>query len=145
MDDLLVPRSNMYKYVALSGVTIVIVTLIFSISQLYRIDDQILAARERVAVMNARLEASGDAGDETPPPELERRLDRIRLDSARNRIEVLENRSLELRQWATILFTIGVVVAAFGFTNWYRKIQMPLERIIQRRSERQVEGADARR
>lgn len=140
--NLPVPRSNMYKYVALSGVAIIIVTLVFSVSQLFRIHDQILEAEERVAIMTARLEVGKNADGGNPRSELEQELDRIRLESAQRRLEVLNDRSLEMREWATIVFTIGIAVTAFGFTRWYRKIQMPMERIAQHQAEQYVTKAD---
>lgn len=145
MQELPIPASNMYKSVALSGVAIVIVTLVFSISELFDIHDQVLEAEERVEVMKARLEAGrGPEGGE-PASELEQTLNRIRLDSAEKHLEVLRDRSLELREWATILFTIGIAVSAFGFTRWYRKIQMPMERIAQHQAEQYIARADTER
>jgi len=142
MDYLPIARSNMYKYLALSGVAIIIVTLVFSVSELFRIGDQVLEAEERVAIMKARLEAGENIEDSEAGTELEQELDRIRLASAERRLDVLNNRSLELREWATILFTIGIAVSAFGFTRWYRKIQMPMERIANQQAEQHVSKAD---
>lgn len=142
MTDLPILRSNMYKYVALSGVAIIIVTLVFAVSELFRIGDQILAAEERIAIVGSRLEAGQDAAGGEPGSELEQKLDRIRLEAAEKRLDVLKNRSLELREWATILFTVGVAVTAFGFTRWFRKIQLPMERIVQQRAEQYVTRAD---
>lgn len=145
MQELPIPASNMYKSVALSGVAIVIVTLVFSISELFDIHDQVLEAEERVEIMRARLESGrGPEGNE-PASELEQSLNRIRLDSAEKHLEVLRDRSLELREWATILFTIGIAVSAFGFTRWYRKIQMPMERIARHQAEQYITRADTER
>lgn len=140
--DTPVLRSNMYKYLALTGVVMIVVTLVFSVSQLFTIGDQILEAEERIDIMTARLEAGRNTAGEAPGSALEQKLDRIHLTAAEKRLEVLNNRSLELREWATILFTVGIVVAAFGFTRWYRKIQMPMERIVQHQAEQQVTRAD---
>lgn len=142
MDRLPIPESNMYKYVALSGVAVVIVTLVFAVSELFDIHDQVLDAEERVEIMNARLEAGRNPGGIEPASDLEQTLNRIRLASAEKRLETLKDRSLELREWATLLFTLGVVVAAFGFTRWYRKIQMPMERIAQQQAEQYINRAD---
>jgi hypothetical protein len=143
MNELPIPRSNMYKYVALSGVAIIIVTLVFTVSRLYDIEDQILAAEERIEIMTARLEAGkGPEGGE-PGSELEQTLNRIRLDAANKQLEALKSRSLALREWATILFTLGIVVAAYGFTRWYRKIQMPMERIAHHQAEQYAAGIDS--
>lgn len=142
MEELPIPSSNMYKYVALSGVAIIIVTLVFSVSQLFHIHDQILEAEERVDITTARLEAGGNPEGGEPASELDQTINGIRLDAAKKRLEILKNRSLELREWATILFTVGLVVAAFGFTRWYRKIQMPMEKIAQHRAEQHVTGTD---
>ncbi|HSH42583.1 MAG TPA: hypothetical protein VK973_10720 [Arenicellales bacterium] len=142
MEDLPIPASNMYKHVALSGVAIVLVTLVFAVSELFDIHDQILEAEERVEVMTARLEAGRNPGGDEPATELEQTLNRIRLDAASKRLDTLRDRSLELREWSTILFTIGIAVSAFGFTRWYRKIQMPMEQVAQRRAEQHVTRAD---
>jgi len=142
MEDLPIPASNMYKYVALSGVAIVIVTLVFAVSELFDINDQVLEAEERVELMTARLEAGRNPEGREPASELEQTLNQIRLDSASKRLDTLRDRSLELREWATILFTVGIAVSAFGFTRWYRKIQMPMERIAQRQAEQQVTSTD---
>jgi hypothetical protein len=132
----------MYKYIALCGVAIMAITLVFSVSELFRVEDQILSAKERIEIMTARLEAGKNTEGGEPGSELDQSLDRIRLESARTRLEVLENRSLEMRQWATISFTIGIVAAAFGFTRWYRKIQVPMERITRHQAEQYVTRAD---
>jgi len=145
MEDLPIPSSNMYKYVALSGVAILIVTLVFAVSELFRMNDQIMDAEERVAIMEARVAAGKDTNGDAPGGRLERELDQIRLESARKRLELLKGRSLELREWATILFTVGFAVAAYGFTRWFRKIQLPLERLAQRRAEQYVDRADTER
>ncbi len=135
MDRLPIPDSNMYKYVALSGVAVVIVTLVFSVSELFDIHDQVLDAEEQVEIMNARLEAGLDPAGGEPASDLDQTLNRIRLASAEKRLETLKDRSLELREWATLLFTLGVVVAAFGFTRWYRKIQAPMEQVARHQAE----------
>ena len=145
MEDMPVSSSNMYKYLALSGVVIIIVTLVFAVSELFDIHDQLLEAEERVEVMTARLEAGTNPEEEEPVSELEQQLNQIRLDSAERRLKVLKDRSLELREWATILFTVGIAVSAFGFTRWYRKIQMPMERIAQHQSEQYVARAKTER
>lgn len=135
MDRLPIPDSNMYKYVALSGVAVVIVTLVFAVSELFDIHDQVLDAEEQVEIMNARLEAGRDPAGGEPASDLDQTLNRIRLASAEKRLETLKDRSLELREWATLLFTLGVVVAAFGFTRWYRKIQVPMEQVARHQAE----------
>lgn len=140
--ELPIPRSNMYKYLALSGVAIIIVTLVFSVSQIFRIDNQILDTEERILVMEARLEAGKNAEGAEPRSELEQKLDEIRLEAARRKLEVLEERAFELKEWATILFTIGLAVAAYGFTRWYRKIQRPMELLAQHQTEQHVTKAD---
>jgi len=145
MDDLPIPSSNMYKYVALSGVAIIIVTLVFAVSEVFDIHDQVLKAEERVEVMTARLEAGKNPEGNEPASELEQQLNQIRLDAAEKQLQVLKDRSLELREWATILFTIGIAIAAFGFTRWYRKIQMPMERIAEHQSQQYVTRADTER
>lgn len=145
MDDLPIPSSNMYKYVALSGVAIIIVTLVFAVSEIFDIHDQVLKAEERVEVMTARLEAGMNPEGNEPASELEQQLNRIRLDAAEKQLQVLKDRSLELREWATILFTIGIAIAAFGFTRWYRKIQMPMERIAEHQAQQYVTRADTER
>ena len=145
MDDLPIPSSNMYKYVALSGVAIIIVTLVFAVSELFDIHDQVLKAEERAEVMTARLEAGKNPEGNEPASELEQQLNQIRLDAAEKQLQVLKDRSLELREWATILFTIGIAIAAFGFTRWYRKIQMPMERIAEHQSRQYVTRADTER
>lgn len=142
MEDLPIPSSNMYKYVAISGVAIIIVTLVFAVSELFDIHDQMLEAEERVAIMAARMEAGKGPDGGQPASELEQNLNQIRLDAAEKRLKTLKDRSLELREWATILFTIGIAVAAFGFTRWYRKIQLPMERIARHQSEQYVTRAD---
>jgi len=142
MEQLPISTSNMYKYVALSGVAIVIVTLVFAVSELFDIHDQMLVAEERVAVMDARVAAgkSPDGGESRT--ELQRTIDQLRLEAAQRRLDILENRSLELREWSTLLFTIGIAVSVFGFTRWYRKIQGPMERIAQQQAEQYVTRAD---
>lgn len=142
MEDLPIPTSNMYKYVALSGVVIIIVTLVFAVSELFDIHDQLLETEERVEIMSARLEAGRNPEGGEPASKLDQTLNRIRLDAAEKRLDTLENRSLELREWATILFTVGIAVSAFGFTRWYRKIQMPMERIAQHQAEQYLTRAD---
>lgn len=145
MDNLPIPSSNMYKYVALSGVAIVIVTLVFAVSQLFDIHDQLLEAEERVEIMSARLEAGRTPEGGKLASELDQRLNEIRLEAAQKRLEILKDRSLELREWATILFTIGIAVSAYGFTRWFRKIQLPMERIAQQQAEQHVTRADTER
>lgn len=140
--ELPIPRSNMYKYLALSGVAIIIVTLVFSVAQIFAIDNQILDAEERIQIMEARLEAGKKTDGAEPRSELDRKLDEIRLDAAERKLEVLQDRSLELKEWATLLFTIGLAVAAYGFTRWYRKIQRPMELLAQHRAEQYVTKAD---
>jgi len=141
--ELPIPRANMYKYAALSGVAIIIVTLVFSVSQIFRIEDHILDVEERILVMEARLQTGASADGGAPRSELDRKLDEIRLEAARRKLEVLENRAFELKEWATIAFTIGIAIAAYGFTRWYRKIQLPMERIAQHRSEQHVTQAES--
>lgn len=145
MEDLPIATSNMYKYVAISGVAIILVTLVFAVSELFDIHDQLLEAEEQVEVMSARLEAGKNPDGGEPASELDQTLNQIRLDAAEKRVETLKGRSLELREWATILFTIGIAVSAFGFTRWYRKIQLPMERIAQQRAEQHVTRADTGR
>lgn len=140
--ELPIPRSNMYKYLALSGVAIIIVTLVFSVAQIFEIDNQILDAEERILIMEARLEAGKNTDGAQARSELDQKLDEIRLEAARRKLGVLEDRSLELKEWATILFTVGLAVAAYGFTRWYRKIQRPMELIAQHRAEQHVTKAD---
>lgn len=140
--ELPIPRSNMYKYLAMSGVAVIIVTVVFSVAQIFEIDNQILDAEERIQIMEARLEAGKGAESDEPGSELDRKLDEIRLEAAKRKLEVLQDRSLELKEWATILFTIGLAIAAFGFTRWYRKIQRPMELIAQHRAEQHVTKAD---
>lgn len=145
MDNLPIPSSNMYKYVALSGVAIIIVTLVFAVSRLFDIHDQLLEVEERVEIMNARLEAGTNPEGGEPASELDQRLNQIHLDAARKRLEILKDRSLGLREWALILFTLGIVVSAYGFTRWFLKIQLPMERIARHQAEQYVTRADSER
>lgn len=141
MDDLPIPRSNIYKSIALSGVAVIIVTLVFLGLRIPEIDNQVLEAEERADIMTARLDADESTQGEKPRPALEQTLDRIRLESTRKRLEVLERSAAEMREWGLILVTIGVVLAAFGFSYWYRKIQLPMELIAQHRAQEYVAKA----
>jgi len=134
------PTDNLYKFMAISGVVLLIVAPLFW-AQFYITH----AERTRLALQALRIDLSPEHEYWNSKARIERgesvtdeqrklveKYDALRKESERVGSEFLvyDRFSYVVTGAAIILGVLGLVLTCFGFPLWYRKVQKPLDRIL---------------
>lgn len=149
-----IPTDNLYKFVALSGVLLVIVgygipaySLVRSSSlarpilreQVERIARQKVAISqyERSTAAYKKNDAAAGRALYDSASHLNDSLKRTSALADQAYDEVKEDRDLlaDFARLGFVLVAIGAFCAIWGFANWYTRLQKPLDEILQREAE----------
>ena len=129
------PTDNLYKFVALSGIFMVVVPTIFLNSELRHMNTkagEILAIQHQ-ATSNA--EALQVFGDKDSKNDYEQLIKIFELSKdARVETAALKARAKWVKSfhvWNLIITITGVFMAFWGFINWFKRVQKPLDKILQ--------------
>jgi septal ring factor EnvC (AmiA/AmiB activator) len=157
MDIPSVPTDNLYKFMALSGLAIVITCLYLFFSRADQLNERLYDVAERKSILEANIDAMNDEisklnrsiaelkkaadsrdvlaqltsrveeGEKIKSELLHTRKELIDLTAAAEVADMI--RSLQTKQAiAFMLFeTIGIVISGFGFMLWYTRVQKFLD------------------
>lgn len=143
MDLGVIPTDNLYKFLAISGLVLVIFSFVFANKLISRLRERLFEVQVDVAKINAELDflesqqgASPDLGGGTPvsDPLHSQREQKVALAVADIKMEQLEFLIRETRIATKGLILgvgIGGAMMVAGFTLWYEKLQKPLDQEIQ--------------
>lgn len=148
-----IPTDNLYKFIALSGIIIVLLSIYIPKVKIAEVTDKIIDAKESKLILVVKvnnLESQVDRFKDKFGPSIKEnkennkelkvenlygeldelndvlfllKIERIKQKAITERIEVLENRSVEIFRWSIITLFNGLVMAFFGFWLWYSKVQ----------------------
>jgi len=138
MNNLTPPTDNLYKFLAIAGVTLMIIGIISGVTKFnefsadsaqYTMDSA--ALRADVDTMNVRLKIA-EKSQKTSASE---------TNEIRNKLEAIERQRANLearfenekakvqdlhtqKKYVTSLVTVGLVAAVIGFVSWYFRVQV---------------------
>jgi len=139
------PTDNLYKFMAISGVVLLIVAPVFW-AQFYITH----AERTRLAIRALRIDLSPENEYWNAKARIERgesvtneqrklveKYDARKEESSRVGSEFLvyDRFSSVVTVIAIILWMFGLVLTPFGFWRWYQKVQKPLDRILAKQAK----------
>ncbi len=147
------PTDNLYKFLALSGVALVVFSFIFPLDrlaaiQLKRVEMQTQAEVLLVELSNLEKEVDRAAGREKVSDEVLKDLQARRLQLAIKHAEVNGAKAqvavlLEQfeRAWSVLIVGMfaGIALANVGFFLWYYRVQKPADLL----ARKQLEKTDA--
>ena len=136
-----IPTDNLYKFVALAGVALVLISLIYPEQALRDLGAKKIDSETQLRVLLAqadRLESELDLLETSKDVE-DKRLDRIKEQNDEIRINALkasgENQKIALyathhesvATYAKYLLILGSAMSFLGFFLWYRRVQRPAD------------------
>lgn len=132
------PTDNLYKFIAIFGLALIILGLVFSFYPLDYISIQLIRLNGELEALNAREEYLAN-GKPTEKELIEIRKElRKNLAEIKGKLEVisgLSKMSLRFSRYAAILTGFGLFLAGVGFYLWYVKFQKYQDKIIKSEAE----------
>ena len=148
-----IPTDNLYKFVALSGVALVLVSLIYPEQALRELGTRQIDSETQMQVLLAqadRLERELDLLDKSPDFEnkklelIKKQNDEIRVNAIRSSGENQKSALYEAHHervitYSKFLLAIGSAMSILGFFFWYRRVQKPADLAAADQSKSQSE------
>ena len=132
------PTDNLYKFIALSGLSIFLFSFFIPLYLNYSINQQIAEVLSDLHVVESKM----DRLENTPKdsPHFERRFKEVELlnDKVRKANELtkyLRLNQLSVLNYKYIGVTIGVFLSVLGFYLWYTRVQKYLDKELRNNSE----------
>jgi hypothetical protein len=141
MDFPSLPTDNLYKFLALSGLALILVSFVFPGNLINDLELKSVDAQTQInllafesSILERDVEAAGKK-DSLPPDEL------VKLDERRQRLkaklietEGQKNRLAVLVRQVRLTFNLfriggfaGLAMSSVGFLLWYRRVQKPAD------------------
>ncbi len=144
-----IPTDNLYKFVALSGIALVLVSLIYPEQAIRDLEVRIIDSETQTRVLLAqadRLEKDLDILEKTPDFEdqklelIKQKNDEIRINSLKStgenqKIALYTAHVEKVDNYATFLLWIGCAMSILGFFFWYKRVQKPADLAAARESQ----------
>lgn len=162
------PTDNLYKFLALVGTVIVILSIYFTETRVAEVGDTIINVEEVQNISKARYEAlkiklgqlkeiidnsiAEQTGKKKAVGKLEVRyseteikalhrqeqdligeqgIEMVKVNTSMKRLEKLNERSKRIFNWNILFIAVGALMAYNGFILWYRRVQRPLDELLQ--------------
>ena len=127
------PTDNLYKFLALSGVLVAVVSVYFVITTAYRSQELARLVEENIRISDVLI----DFGEITLNSDA---MQEALLVLAESTAEIQELNFIVDRKNTTIFIGLivsfaGVVMSYFGFFLWYRRVQIYHDMILKHESE----------
>jgi len=111
-----VPTDNVYKFLAIFGLVMVIASFWGAITQ--------TSLTNKVAVASAPEIAALEANQSPTPGE------KAKLDVLKKRLQVAVEDRKTINNYCTVLAALGTLASFIGFSFWYSKIQKHQDRLL---------------
>ena len=153
MDLPTLPTDNLYKFLALGGLVLLVASFAFPLIRISDIQVKLIEARrdgELLKVETASFEKELDRVGQRPKVSsadaawyrtrlLDLRIKEIQWSSRQEQIDQLTKELLFAQSFLGLGCGIGTVLSAVGFALWYRRVQKPNDLLLKRQLEKEVE------
>jgi hypothetical protein len=146
------PTDNLYKFIALAGLTIIFFSMVLPIIALHNLKLELLKTNGELSVLQAEFEFLRDdmeVAKRNPSPETAPRLGdkmkelRIRTLQLKSKDEAerfLHRQTIIWQSVATIGISIGSLMLILGFKFWYQRVQKYQDLILKKEAGELSEG-----
>ena len=131
LDKFSVPTDNLYKFLSITGLLIMILPPIFLALGVYKLRNDTYQVQEQIIELEGLADKKQVSYEEVYQAKIA--LNKIQLKN--KQIEENFNDINHLWWFALFISLLGAGVAALGFTLWYFKTQMIQDRILRKKSE----------
>ena len=163
------PTDNLYKFLALVGTVIVILSIYFTETRVAEVGGTIIDVEEVLDISKARYEAlkmkmdqlkeiiDNSIAEQTGKKKMvvsklevryseteikalhrqvqdligEQGIEMVKVNTSMKRLEKLNERSKRIFNWNILFIAVGALMAYNGFILWYRRVQRPLDELLQ--------------
>jgi hypothetical protein len=146
-----IPTDNLYKFLALSGIALVIISLLYPEHAIRGLKTQSINAQTELSVLNAEAkDISSDIADlknmksiaVDKLDDLSRKNNELRIRGLRaggevRKIEFFATQESKLLAYSRPLFWLGCAMSFFGFLLWYVKVQRPADALVKKQAPEQ--------
>jgi hypothetical protein len=149
-----VPTDNLYKFIALSGVLIILSSSYLSIQFIFDSSQKIRELNMDISIYYSKaefiVEDIEDLRDSNPKWDNEEiselnylikeqrklLLEKIEVEEKKKELNRLdETTSIVIKYWLLVLF-ISIAMMIYGFSKWYTKVQRFLDKKLKKESEK---------
>jgi hypothetical protein len=139
-----IPTDNLYKFMALTGVFMVVtmsVMLIFRLDQIAQQNTEVSLGKEALMYHTAQFQSQLDQAKKSGDPELQKKFDEgykplieesLRLRQKSDFADLSVASTKRLLSILPTVFISGVLLATAGFVLWYLRLQRYQDRIVQK-------------
>jgi len=111
-----VPSDSFYKFLAISGLVLVVTAFWGVITQGTQTNDIVFTSAPEIAALEA---------NQTPTPS-----EKTRLEVLKRRLQVAVDDKKTIGNYCTALAALGALIGYVGFSLWYTKIQKHQDRLL---------------
>lgn len=138
------PTDNLYKFLALSGLLLAVISFAYPMNLIYEAREQLISQQTEFKVLKIELESihaqleiadvrgslvTGE-GRELLEKHYKNDIALIKVNGQAAKIELLANEIESWKLWMAILVGLGVFFTVVGFILWYRVVQAPADKLL---------------
>jgi hypothetical protein len=138
------PTDNLYKFLALSGLLLAVISFAFPMKLIYEAREQLLSQQTEFEVLKIELESiharvesaemkgtlgTGE-GRELLEKHYKNEIALVKVNSQAAKIRLLSNEIESWKLWMAILVGLGIFFAVVGFILWYQVVQAPADKLL---------------
>ena len=129
------PTDNLYKFLAISGLAIFLISILYPYFRIHELGIRIIEAELKIRVLG--LDVDNLAQDSHPSREavLQKQIKLEELQNNQNINRFLLNELLLVRHFAQFGILAGFVLSVLGFHLWYTRLQFYQDKMIKAQSE----------
>jgi len=138
------PTDNLYKFLALSGLLLALVSFAYPMKVIYEAREQLISQQTEFEVLKIELESihaqfesaerRGTLGTGEGRGLLEKqsqkRIALVKVDGQAAKTGLLTEEIKSWELWMTILVGLGTFFAVVGFILWYQLVQAPADKLF---------------
>jgi predicted membrane protein len=134
------PTDNLYKFLAIFGLIVALLSFIFPQVLIFEIESQLLQLNGEVVVLDADT-LTFERGSKPKMTTAEEKQLRHRIAEVKGKTAVIKGLATQIKN-LVLLFTIGIWTGLFfmviGFWLWYFRVQKFQDRILKDDSEKRL-------
>ena len=141
-----IPTDNLYKFIALSGLAITLLSITYPVSKVLELELAVVEAKsekEKISIEDVEIKREIERLEKEKNPSsqtvillrermVQQRIKAVEFSKILRIIEIQLEWVQEYSYAAIVGLIIGPWIAIFGFIRWYIKIQRPLDEQISR-------------
>lgn len=138
------PTDNLYKFLAISGIGIILTSVLYAQTFVYKLQDQVIELdgafneldyestllEKQISVLESAAEPSESDFRSAQAANKKLHLKKIQIKTKFELLKAKRTQADELLRNSYIGSLVGLLMSFFGFSSWYLKVQRYQDRVL---------------